>query len=189
MDRNRCVGVSAGIQKDPGLCEPRFLYPIHEFSLAIGLFENQPHLRRTGFCLEGLLDVLQRHLAIGFGFPRPEQVEIGSIENVDGFCHVQSGVKESVEVRLPFTRATSDCRSCPLNSPSGGEGKGQVRTDRTDFRKILYREKLSLKINKIGGEGCTLLNEGKARLGLVAHELFNRNIRIEPILIRDRHPK
>ena len=85
MYADTSIHTPATFQENTGFRKARFLNPVNEFALAIGLPEDEFHFGGFGFFLERCLDVFEGRRAIGRGFPRAEQVQIRTIQDVNGF--------------------------------------------------------------------------------------------------------
>src|SRR5439155_19937439 len=61
-----------------------------------------------------LLDISQRGAPVGLGLACPEQIEIGAVEDVNGFCHRRSAA--GTNGGRPFIR-TSGGKGNPMREP------------------------------------------------------------------------
>src|SRR5579883_206509 len=82
---NGSVGISAGVQND-GLAFPAcLLHPAHELALMVRLAEMQGDPNLGAARSKARLNGCECRMAIDFRLPGAEQIEVRTIEHVDGF--------------------------------------------------------------------------------------------------------
>src|SRR6516225_7252978 len=88
---DRGVAVGAGIDHDAGKAGARFLYPVDQltFMIALPAIGLQPQL--AGMSAAGCLDIRQRVMAIDLRLAGSQQIEVGAVEDEDGFGHAVWG--------------------------------------------------------------------------------------------------
>ena len=85
--RNRGVGVSAGIDQDPLAGSHRLMNALHQCPLKIALETVQGDPLFCRFIPKTILDGTQASMPIDPWFPLAQQVEIGSVQDVNRLCH------------------------------------------------------------------------------------------------------
>lgn len=82
---NGGVGVATGVDDDARRPRPRFVQGINQRAFVIGL--KCPHFEaeRFAFGFERGVNIGQRRRAIHLRLARAEQVEVGAVEDEDGF--------------------------------------------------------------------------------------------------------
>src|SRR5262245_64737814 len=89
---DRGVGIGAGVDNDPGgLLSAGGVDRIDDLAFVVRLQKFDLEGMAAGGLAAKLLHVLERGTAIGVGLARAEEVEIGAVEDVDGFRHGRSG--------------------------------------------------------------------------------------------------
>src|ERR1700691_6681094 len=87
-DCDRCCRKSCRIDDEPdGLLGARLLNPTNDLALVIGWPEYQSKSVPFRRCTTELLDVAKRGAAIKLRLARAKQIEIRSVEDVDGLWH------------------------------------------------------------------------------------------------------
>ena len=80
----RGMGIGARIDDDAGTGQARLLDEGDELTLEIGLAEGEVDARGLSLAAQAFLDAGQGDRTIGSGLAGSEQVEIGSVQDVDG---------------------------------------------------------------------------------------------------------
>src|ERR1700747_3344435 len=81
---HRGVGQRPGIENDAVGGFARLLDPVDELALVIGLPTLELQFERCGADEASLLDVGQSIMAINRGIPYSEQIEVGTVQNING---------------------------------------------------------------------------------------------------------
>ena len=90
QNRDRCRRVARGIDDKPGrFFRPRIIDPIDDLALVIGLAEDQCKTVSLGRSAAKLFDVGKRRPAIDMGLAGAEQIEVGSVKDVNSFGHAR----------------------------------------------------------------------------------------------------
>src|SRR5947208_2057758 len=80
--------------------------PVDQFALMIGLPKRQPQSKPGTGLAAALLDLGERGVAVDMRLARPEQIQVGSVQNMDVVqCHLQS---------LESSRRTPDSQPMPV---------------------------------------------------------------------------
>lgn len=93
MDCDRGMSVRARIQDNRGRGLRGVLYPIHQFTFMIRL--PQDHFGVAEPLLQMVFNVLEAVRPIDLRLPRAEQVQVGTIEDVDWFCHTEAVLRRN----------------------------------------------------------------------------------------------
>src|SRR5262245_47089984 len=124
-DGDRGVGIGAGVDDDPGgLLGARSVDRIDDLALVVRLQEFDLEGVAAGGLAAQLLHVLERGTAIGGGLARAEEVEVGAVEDVDGFRHGRSGT--ATRRRVSRFIGTSRAKGKPTPCVRG-EGRPRPR--------------------------------------------------------------
>src|SRR5215468_9101492 len=100
-DRDRGVGISARIDDDAGgLAGGGPVDQIDDLALVVRLAELDRELVAPRGLAAKLLYVLERRAAIGLRLARAEEIEVGAVEDVDGFRHGRSCRRDRGSVPL-----------------------------------------------------------------------------------------
>src|SRR5947207_14628767 len=85
--------------------------PVDQFALMIGLPKRRPQSNPGTRLAAALLDLGERGVAVDMRLARPEQIQVGTVQNMDGVqCHLQSLGKLPTNARLA-ARAPCDRRA------------------------------------------------------------------------------
>jgi len=89
MQRDRCMGIAAGIDDDSGrLVRLRLVDEINQLALAVGLPAIGLQAEFGGGLHAQFLDIGERCVAVGFGLAGAQQIEVGTVEHINrrAFC-------------------------------------------------------------------------------------------------------
>lgn len=100
VDRDRGMGIGAGIDDDAGRAAARLLDPVDELALVIRLAEVDGEAQQSGPLVAGFLDIAQGFAAIESRLAHAEQVEVGAVEDKDR--RLGHGRSQSWLVRRPL---------------------------------------------------------------------------------------
>src|SRR5262245_60083635 len=116
---DRGVGIGAGVDDNPAsLLGAGGLDRIDDLALVVRLQEFDLEGMAAGSLTAKLLHVLERGAAIGVGLARAEEVEVGAVEDVDGFRHGRSG---TATTRVSRFIGTSRAKGKPTPRDRGEE--------------------------------------------------------------------
>src|ERR1700704_6015036 len=91
-DRHGSMSIGARVDDDSNrLLGAGVVDRIHDFALVVRLAKFDRELAPLRGLAAQRLDVVERRVAIGLGLARAEEIEIGAVEDVDGFRHRRSG--------------------------------------------------------------------------------------------------
>src|SRR5262245_49241254 len=135
-DGDRGVGIGAGVDDDPGgLLGAGGVDRIDDLALVVRLQEFDLEGVAAGGLAAKLLHVLERGAAIGVRLARAEEVEVGAVEDVDGFRHGRSGTATRGCFALYGPRAERGSRRprdqgkrCPGPAPAGALKRRNLRS-------------------------------------------------------------
>ena len=80
---NRSVGVTSGIQNYPGVTEARLVYPVDylAFDIRLEVIDSKIRIEFPQY----FKPFRERLGSVSAGFPLPEEIEVGSVDNQDIF--------------------------------------------------------------------------------------------------------
>src|SRR5688572_20360523 len=91
---HRRVRVGSGVDEHARPRGARFLNPAHELALVVRLAEGEGDAHRRGMLAQPLLDLWQRDAAVDLRLAASEEVEVRTVENVDGDHRDPVGLRE-----------------------------------------------------------------------------------------------
>src|ERR1700722_11977438 len=105
-DGDRGVAVSPCVKDHRLACAPRVLDPGDEITFVVGLTEMQRHVFTARCCRKARLDIGKRLVAIDIRLTAAEQIEVGSVEDVNRLDHgaLLRGPARSFLNRLPAAK-------------------------------------------------------------------------------------
>src|SRR5215813_9400074 len=111
-DGDRGMGIRARVDDDAGgLFGGGLVDQVHDLALVVRLAEFDRELMAPGGFAAKLLHVPERRAAIGLWLAGAEQIEVGAVEDVDGFRHGRSAAATKGASRFIGTSRAKGKRS------------------------------------------------------------------------------